>query len=334
MNPVGSLLRIASAVTAVALLAQFVLSRLQLPGGFLGALLLAFLIAAVSAPLIHAWVTAQHADVVAGAQPARAGQAQFRALLDAVSEGVIFVDRDGRIRHLNRQAELLFGFERTELINQPVELLIPERFRDAHVRYRERYMADPGPVPLGIGRELVGRRRDGGEIPIELSLSPVGVDGDVRVLALVSDISTRRRLQQERELLAQAVGQSAQAVVITDAGGRIEYVNPAMERLSGYSREDLIGCRPSVFKSGAHPNSFFQEMWTTLQNGRVWRSRILNRRKDGTLYQQDATIVPVRDAAGRITHFVSTAQEARDSLGDEPPMDSRIDHPAHNARSL
>lgn len=331
MNPIGSLLRIAAAVTAVALLAQFVLSGLQLPRGLLGAFVLALLIAAVSAPLIQSWVLGQQAELVAAAQAGRAGRAEFRALLDVVAEGVILVDSEGRIRHLNRQAEVLFGFERTELINQPVELLIPERFRDAHVRYREEFMARPDQVPLGIGRELVGRRRDGGEIPVELSLSPIAAEGDVRVLALVSDISVRKRLQEEKDLLARAIEQSVQAVVITDAGGRIQYVNRATEMLSGYSREELIGRRPSVLKSGKHSSSFFQEMWTALTNGRIWQSKILNRRKDGTLYEQDSTIAPVCDSSGRVTHYVSIAHEAEESAATDLSASRGVEPTAQDA---
>ena len=103
------------------------------------------------------------------------------------------MDRDGRIRHINRQTEQMFGFERTELINQPIEFLVPERFREAHVGHRDRYMADPQLIPQGIGRELVARRRDGSEFPMELSLSPMEMDGEFGVLALVTDTSGRRR---------------------------------------------------------------------------------------------------------------------------------------------
>jgi PAS domain S-box-containing protein len=132
--------------------------------------------------------------------------------MDTVAEGAVFVDSEGLITHVNRQTEEMFGFERTELINKPIEALVPERFRPGHVGLRNRYMQDPQPVPLGIGRELVGRRRDGTEFPMELSLSAIESDGGLAVLALVTDISERRKLEIERSRLSETVEDIARFV--------------------------------------------------------------------------------------------------------------------------
>jgi PAS domain S-box-containing protein len=149
-------------------------------------------VALVSAPLLYFWVVRDLARRLTKTSAARASKLQFRALMDAVAEGAVFVDDEGLIMHVNRQAEEIFGFERTDLINQPVEVLVPERFREAHVGHRQRYMADPHRVPLGIGRELIGLRSDGSEFPMELSLSPIETERGHGVLALVTDISVRR----------------------------------------------------------------------------------------------------------------------------------------------
>ena len=155
----------------------------------------ALLLAGLTAPFLYVWVVKDMARQLSEMSAARASKLKFRALMDTVAEGAVFVDTEGRIRHVNRQTERIFGFERTELINQPIEVLVPKRFREAHVGHRDRYLSDPQPIPQGIGRELVGLRRDGSEFPMELSLSPVEADSEVAVLALVTDISRRRNTE-------------------------------------------------------------------------------------------------------------------------------------------
>jgi PAS domain S-box-containing protein len=193
MGPLGSVLRILLVIAVVEFLLMLGLGQFELLDGIAGALLDAAVTAAIAAPFLYVWVVEGVAEQATEEMAARMSKLKFRELLDAVAEGAVLVDRDGRIRHINRQAEQLFGFERTELVNQPIELLVPERLRKAHVGHRDRYMADPQLIPQGIGRELVGRRRDGSEFPMELSLSPMETDGEFGVLALVTDISGRRK---------------------------------------------------------------------------------------------------------------------------------------------
>jgi PAS domain S-box-containing protein len=326
MSPKSCFLRILAIIAIAEFLLQIVLAQMQLPGGVAGAALHMALLAGITAPFLYIWVVRVAARQLQEAAGARASKVQFRALLDSVVEGTVFVDVDGRIMHVNRQAEDMFGFERTELINQPVEVLVPKRFRDVHVKHREGYTADPRPVPMGIGREVVGRRRDGEEFLIELSLSPIELETGPGVLALVTDISDRRRVEEERRLLSTAVEQSAQPVWITDDEGSFEYVNPAFERITGYTREEVLGLNPRILKSDIYEGSFYEKMWNTLKAGRVWESKLVNRRKSGGLYKQVATITPVRGPSGTIAHFVAVAREVTQldgdhgshSLNDEP----------------
>jgi PAS domain S-box-containing protein len=194
MRPFVSFLRILIVIAVVDLLVVFGLARLEL-SGTLQAGLGALLVAGLTAPFLYFWVVKDMARHLSELSSARASRLKFRALMDTVAEAAVFVDAEGRIRHVNRQTERIFGFERTELINQPIEMLVPKRFREAHVGFRDRYIADPHPIPQGIGRELVGLRRDGSEFPMELSLSPVEADSEVAVLALVTDISRRRHME-------------------------------------------------------------------------------------------------------------------------------------------
>lgn len=193
MTPLAGFVRVLIAVGLAAFLLPLMLGEVGVSAGPTGALIHASLLTLIAAPFVYAWAVKDSAQQMAEASANRLSRLQFRALLDAVAEGAVFVDRDGRITHVNRRTEEMFGFERTELVNQPIEVLVPERFREEHVKHRERYMSSPELIPLGIGRELVGRRRDGWEFPMELSLSPIETEQGLSVLALVTDITERRR---------------------------------------------------------------------------------------------------------------------------------------------
>ncbi len=118
------------------------------------------------------------------------------------------------------------------------------------------------------------------------------------------DITDRKQMQEERNRLAVAIEQASESVFITDRHATIQYVNPAFERVTGYSRKDAIGQNPRILKSGKQDALFFKQMWDTLARGHAWKGHFINRKKDGSLYEADATISPILDKSGNITHFV------------------------------
>ena len=123
-------------------------------------------------------------------------------------------------------------------------------------------------------------------------------------------VETERRSLAEKTLLAQAIEQAAESVVITDAAGDILYVNPAFTRVTGYSREEAVGRNPRVLKSGKHDAGFYEEMWSVLSRHEVWHGRLVNRKKDGTLFEEEASIGPVRGEDGRVAHYVAVKRDA------------------------
>ena len=135
----------------------------------------------------------------AGASPLDALRDQPGSLghaFDAIPDGIVLADESGRVRLVNRQAEAMFGYSREELADQPVEALMPERFRAVHPGHRAHYHAYPHMRPMGTGLQLFGLRRDGGEFPIEISLSPISVADTPLVLATIRDVTEQRRLER------------------------------------------------------------------------------------------------------------------------------------------
>jgi protein-histidine pros-kinase len=162
---------------------------------------------------------------------------QAEAVLEAAPDAILGVDPGGQILLMNAQAERLFGYSRDELIGQAVEVLVPEAIRGMHPGLRSRYLADPALRPMGVGKELAGRRKDGSEFPAEISLSAVRTDEGLMVAASVRDVSDRKNAEAERLMIEGA----PDAILGVDASGSIELVNAQCERLFRYDRADLIG---------------------------------------------------------------------------------------------
>jgi PAS domain S-box-containing protein len=126
--------------------------------------------------------------------------ALFRGLLEAAPDAILLVDGAGRITLVNAQTEVLFGYRRDELVGQPVEQLLPERVRDRHIAQRRRYQSDPKTRPMGAGLELAGRRKDGSEFPVEISLSPMSTPDGVLVVSIIRDVTSQRQVAEALRL--------------------------------------------------------------------------------------------------------------------------------------
>ena len=130
----------------------------------------------------------------------------------------------------------------------------------------------------------------------------------------VLDVTDRRQADVERERLMSAIEQAAETVMITDAEGTIQYVNPAFERITGYTRNEAIGQNPRILQSGKHDNVFYRQMWETLERGETWTGRFINRKKDETLYTEEATISPVRDSSGETVNYVAVKRDITEEI--------------------
>ncbi len=123
------------------------------------------------------------------------------------------------------------------------------------------------------------------------------------------EITDQKETQSKLVKFKQAVQQSPSAVMITDTGGKIEYVNPKFSTITGFGYDEVIGKKPNILKSGKHPQRFYKQMWKTISSGKEWSGEIHNRKKDGELYWEAARISPVRDDRGTVTHFVAIKED-------------------------
>lgn len=220
------------------------------------------------------------------------------SVLRALPLAVLQLDAEGAITDANFQAEHLLGLTRVQLQGRELAAL---RAGDASM---------PGGLrrPVGDGRVVewdywhpAGRLRAIEERRQRLA------DG-VEVVVL-TDASHRRDESNWLRRLSQAAEQASEAIVITDLAANIEYVNQAMVETSGYARDELIGRNSRLLQSGLTPTSRYRDLWLNLMAGKPWRGFFNNRRKDGSHYIEFAVITPVRDTAGRITHFLAVKED-------------------------
>ena len=211
---------------------------------------------------------------------------------------------DSKLTEVNEAWCSLMGFSKEESIGNTIEEL---KIIDQNTRskIREEYLQKKSLRNV----EVTITTRNGEKRDILSSMEKIRFGSEEFVLNLIVDITERKRSEAERERLNAAIEQAAEAVVITDIQGKIEYVNPVFERVTGYSRTETIGNTPRILKSGRHDESFYRNLWDTISNGNVWTGQFVNRRKDGNLFTEEATISPVFNSAGKIVNYVAVKRD-------------------------
>ncbi len=259
----------------------------------------------------------------------KVAEQRLQALIETAPDALVIVDEQGTIEIVNSEAEKLFGYLRQELIGQKIEILVPERARQRHPRLRQEYFRQPKRRAGSIAAELRARRKDGSEIPVEISLSPLETDEGVLVSSSVRDISARKHgeeLLRQTLALQQAILDNAKhSIVTTSPDGTIRVFNKAAEQMLGYSSEELVGrTTPAIFHDSAEivqrAEQLSQELGTPVQPGfETFIAKLAGSdadehewsyvRKDGTRFPVLLAVTPLRDRDGQITGYLGIAND-------------------------
>ena len=255
--------------------------------------------------------------------PLSAALREFRPLLEVAPDAMIVVDEGGRMVLVNMLARQLFGYAEAEMLGQSVDILVPDAARPGHAAQRAAYVAAPRTRPMGAGVELAGRRKDGSEFPVEISLAPMPTDEGLLVVSTVRDVTERKQAQEVvrasemkfRRLLELA----PDAIILVDAEGRMVLVNSEAHRMFGYAEDEMVGqsvdglvpdgVRPG---HGAQRASYMAAPRTRPMGAGL---SLAGRRKDGTEFPVEISLAPMPGPDGLLV--MSAIRDVTDRKSSE-----------------
>ncbi len=235
-----------------------------------------------------------------------ASEKRYRRLFESAKDGILILDADsGCIVDVNPFLEQLTGYSHEEFLGRHLWEIGAFKdiaaSREAFVTLQTEKYVRYEHLPL--------KARDGRRIDVEFVSNVYRVDNQNVIQCNIRDITAWKRVEIERNRLMRAIEQTAEMVVVTNASGNIVYANPAFETVTGYAHAEVLGQSPRLLKSGVQDDAFYRAMWATISGGGTWHGRMVNKKKDGTLYTAEATISPVREGAGAITSYVAVERD-------------------------
>ena len=232
---------------------------------------------------------------------------QYRLLMENSSDAIFLYDAETQeVLEVNPKAVELTGRSVDKLIGLKQHELHPPEEYGFHKKLFQGHIDGKNDSPA---TDVTLLHQSGARIPVQISASRTTIKGHTLIQRIYHDMRKRVEAEEQRRLLATAVEQAAESVVITDIHGIIEYVNPAYEHVTGYSRKEVIGKKANIVKSGKMENYQYKLLWDTISAGKVWRGKIINRKKDGSLFTEEQTIAPVQDDKGNISHYVAVKRD-------------------------
>ncbi|WP_171966470.1 hybrid sensor histidine kinase/response regulator [Mariprofundus micogutta] len=237
---------------------------------------------------------------------------RIRLLLDSTAEAVYGLDMDGRCTFVNKQCLTILGYEsEDECLGENMHDLIHHTRNDGSP-----YPANECHIyeafERGEGTHVVGEvmwNKSGGSFPSEYRSFPVWQQGEIiGAVVTFTDISERQKAEEKIQLFSQALEQSGEAIVITNHMGVIEHINPTFTLITGYSEKEVLGQNPRILKSGSQSSQFYENMWDTLIYGQTWQGKVINKKKSGEFYPAMLTVSPIKNEAGKTTHYIGIQQ--------------------------
>jgi PAS domain S-box-containing protein len=248
----------------------------------------------------------QNASVsLSSSTPIPISSTNVQPFLDISPDALVIINPGGAIVMVNGQTEAVFGFTREALLGQPLELLLPERFHEAHIIHRNRYFSSPRTRPMGVGLQLVARRKDGTEFPVEISLSPLLLDEALHAIAAIRDMTAQRAAERERLQQSQYIRQQAElinlahdAILVRDPASRVVSWNRGAEEFYGWTAQEAQGRIIHTLLKTRFPTSRANVEARLEQEGR-WEGELTHTRRDGSSVIVESRQVLVRDEQGQ-----------------------------------
>lgn len=242
----------------------------------------------------------------------------FKLVVELSSKPTAVFDPEGGIIYANPAHEKLFGLSQLKIGTGKMWNYHPPKAA-------ERLEHELFPA-LSEGKSWEGEieciTADDLIVPLWMQLEPVQDDSRRMrfVIGQMYDRTEKMGSEEELQLLSTAIEQAAESVIIWDCDGKIRYVNPAFERITGYGKDEIIGKSPVFLRSGEHASEFYSKIDKTLSDGQIWRGRLINKKKDGSVYECEGSICPVHDKSGKIIHYVSVRRDVTDKTDLEKQM--------------
>lgn len=225
----------------------------------------------------------------------------LQSIFDHVQLGIFRTDTRGRIHFANRALVDLLGYDSLS------DLLDVDIFKDHFPG--DSYIFDKNLAGTVSGKITEIHNLKDQKIPIRLGLTTTRLEGRKFIQGTVENISRQRKSEDQIRLQATALNAAANAIMITNAEGRILWINEAFTDLTGYPEEEILGKDPRLLKSGKQTDNFYQELWEAISSGRVWQGEIINRRKNGSHYAERMTITPLQNDQGQISHYIAVKED-------------------------
>ena len=235
----------------------------------------------------------------------RLSEERYRKIFQNIQDVYFELTPDRIIQEVSPSVSKISSYTREELLGQNIEMLSVDdsiMYNFINELYKKGQLRDAD-VPL--------QDKDGRIVycSVNIALEKDDKGNPLRIIGSLRDITERKQAREKISKLSRAVEQSPATVMITDVKGNIEYVNEKFSQTTGYSKEEAIGQNPRILKSGEQPKEFYTELWETISQGNEWRGEFRNKRKDGSLYWEMASISPIRNAFGEITHYLGIKED-------------------------
>jgi len=256
----------------------------------------------------------QHFELIKKQAELAKSELKYRLLADNSADVIFVLDNDLNYTYVSPAVKVLRGFEPEEVINQNISETLTHESLEKVINARNEILtaiqneAIQTPIQKTINLEMLCKNKTTVWTEVKASIS-LDANSKIEITGVSRDITFRKLANDNIRKLSRAVEQSPASVIITDLKGNIEYVNPKFSKISGYTFEEVKGKNPRILKSNKTTSEEYKYLWDTITAGREWFGEFLDKKKDGSLYWESASISPIRNEVGIITHYLAVKED-------------------------